>query len=74
MTDETVLGMIVEMAESLPKAISSAHSQAVADGLAERIVTPLSQLLKQHVRECLAAVTTVRSKKRPQGRGRKRNQ
>ena len=72
--EETVLHMIVEMAESLPNAISSAHSQAVSDGLAEKVVTPLSQQLMQHVRECLAAVTTVRSNRRPHARSRKRNQ
>jgi serine/threonine-protein kinase HipA len=74
MAEETVLHMLGEMAESLPNAISSAHSQAVSDGIAEKIVTPLSQQLTQHVRECLAAVTTVRSNRRPHGRSRKRNQ
>src|SRR5262249_42850512 len=54
--------------ESLPNAISSAHSQAVSDGLAEKVVTPLSQHLTQHVRACLAAVSTVRSRRRPHGR------
>ena len=73
-SEEKILATIVEMAESLPNAISSAQSQAVLDGLAEQAVTPLAQQLTQHVRACLAAVTAVRSKGRPYGRSRKRNQ
>jgi serine/threonine-protein kinase HipA len=64
----TILGMIIEMAESLPKVISSALAQALSDGLATRVVTPLSHQLTQHVRRCLAAVTAVRSKGRRQSR------
>lgn len=71
--EETILGMIVEMAESLPKAISSAHTQAMMDGLAEKVVTPLSQQLTKHVHECLAAVATARTKSRPRSRDRKHN-
>ena len=71
--EETIFGMIAEMAESLPNAISSAHSQAVSDGLDEKTITPLSRQLTQHVRECLAAVAIVRSKSRSHSRSRKRN-
>jgi serine/threonine-protein kinase HipA len=62
--EDTLISMIMEMAGSFPGMIESAHSQAISDGLADNIVTPLARKLAQHVHERIASITSVRSKRK----------
>jgi serine/threonine-protein kinase HipA len=55
---EYVLGRLTEMAAALPVTISEAREQALADGLAEKIIVPLARQLIEHVRDRLDSLAS----------------
>lgn len=73
--EKGVLALLAEMAQALPEAISASREQALRDGLAERVIVPLSGQLIHHVEErlkSLAATTALRGsprKRKPEGSG-----
>jgi hypothetical protein len=59
--EEHILGMLTDMARALPDIVSTAHAQARADGLSERVLGPLAQRLIAHTGERLTSITAARS-------------
>jgi serine/threonine-protein kinase HipA len=62
--EEHLLTLITEMASALPTHIAAAREQALADGLAERAVLPLTRQLIAHSRQRLEAIMGPRSSRR----------
>jgi serine/threonine-protein kinase HipA len=60
--EEQVISWITEMAKVLPEEVGAARDQALKDGLARSIITPLAQRLITHARERLASLVPVTSK------------
>ncbi len=60
--EDRIIGMLTDMARALPDVVSAAHAQARTDGLTERVLGPLAQLLIAHARERLASITATRSR------------
>jgi serine/threonine-protein kinase HipA len=56
-----VFGMLTEMAQVLPDVVSAAHAQARTDGLAEKVLAPLTKRLIAHAGERLESITAPRS-------------
>jgi serine/threonine-protein kinase HipA len=59
--EEQIIGTLIDMARTLPDAVSAAHAQSRADGLSERVLGPLAQRLITHAGERLASLTAARS-------------
>jgi serine/threonine-protein kinase HipA len=59
--EESIIGMLTNMARALPDAAAAAHAQALADGLSELVLGPLVQRLIAHASERLASLTAPRS-------------
>lgn len=62
--EERVIHLLTEMSAALPDQISAARTRAIDDGLSEQVVSPLAELLIDHVRERLASITTQRQPRR----------
>lgn len=59
--EERVIGVVTQLAQALPDHIADAGDQALAEGLAEKFVTPLAEQLIAHVQERTAVLTTRRA-------------
>ena len=59
-----IIHLLTEMSAALPDQISAARTRAIDDGLSEQVVSPLAELLIDHVRERLASITTQRQPRR----------
>ena len=59
MDTDRLLGMIKEMLEKIPDAISATRDQALSDGLDQEVVTRLAALLHEHVINRLATIETI---------------
>lgn len=59
--EEHVINMLIDMAKTLPDVIAAASTRALEDGLPERAMAPLADVLIAHVNERLASITGGRS-------------
>ena len=59
--EESIIGMLTNIARALPDAAADAHAQALADGLSELVIGPLVQRLIANASERLASLTGPRS-------------
>ncbi len=58
--EEQIIGTLADMAKTLPDVISAASTQALKDGLSERVIRPLAEALTAHANERLASISARR--------------
>jgi serine/threonine-protein kinase HipA len=61
LNEERVTSMLTQMARALPAVVSAAHTQARTDGLSEKVIGPLAELLIANAGKRLASLAAPRS-------------